>query len=337
MTAVLLAASLAVFAQSKDLALQIALDREGFSCNTIDGSWGEKSDRAFSRWFESNVAGGTPRRGEPAFRSACYREYFASGEPLFRFVRVTASDIASLARIPASASDRSKLASMGYESVKEMMAERGHLSQRALERLNPKVDWSRVKAGDVVKIPHFTSIEEYLASWPRNPSDATYFPEAALVRISLSRCEITAWDSAGGLLATFPCSIPEQVEATPEGCAADSHDDRQPKLHLHAGRRSEESPRPSLRLARRPELSSRSRVDGARPARLRHPRNAESRDNRPSGVAWMLPAFQLERRAAVFHGQARREGDCRELTPRLPSPARTIAGHPTRDICYNSA
>lgn len=215
MTAVLLAASLAVFAQSKDLALQIALDREGFSCNTIDGSWGEKSDRAFSRWFESNVAGGTPRRGEPAFRSACYREYFASGEPLFRFVRVTASDIASLARIPASASDRSKLASMGYESVKEMMAERGHLSQRALERLNPKVDWSRVNVGDVVKIPHFTSIEEYLASWPRNPSDATYFPEAALVRISLSRCEITAWDSSGGLLATFPCSIAQSKSKLP--------------------------------------------------------------------------------------------------------------------------
>ena len=30
------------FAESKTLALQIALDRRGFSCNTIDGQWGHK-------------------------------------------------------------------------------------------------------------------------------------------------------------------------------------------------------------------------------------------------------------------------------------------------------
>ena len=216
MTAVALIAAIAIFAQSKDLALQIALDREGFSCNTIDGSWGEKSDRALARWIDANVAGGLSRRGDSVFRAAFFAEHFASGEPLFRYVRVTAADVASLVQIPASPSERSRLGAMGYESVKELMAERGHLSQRALERLNPKIDWNRIKVGDVVKIPHFTSIEEYLASWPRKAGDlGAAFPEAALVRISLSRCEITAWDSAGGLLATFPCSIAQSKSKLP--------------------------------------------------------------------------------------------------------------------------
>ena len=37
------APSAATFAESKTLALQIALDRRGFSCNTIDGQWGRMS------------------------------------------------------------------------------------------------------------------------------------------------------------------------------------------------------------------------------------------------------------------------------------------------------
>ena len=34
------------FADSKTLAVQIHLDRAGFSCSTIDGQWGAKSERA---------------------------------------------------------------------------------------------------------------------------------------------------------------------------------------------------------------------------------------------------------------------------------------------------
>ena len=44
------AAPAATFAESKTLAVQIALDRRGFSCNTIDGQWGAKSQVALATY-----------------------------------------------------------------------------------------------------------------------------------------------------------------------------------------------------------------------------------------------------------------------------------------------
>ena len=204
--AILATAVAASFAKSSDLALQISLEREGFSCNTVDGSWGPKSARALSRWIESNTAG-EPNPVSPDGRAALYNRHFKGGEPLYRFVRVTKADLSSLVSIPPGAADRANLPRMGYESIKEMMAERGHLSQRAIERLNPRIDWTKIKAGDVVKIPNMPSMQDDLASWPRNGDTASARPEASLVRISLSRCEITAWDANGNMLASFPCSI----------------------------------------------------------------------------------------------------------------------------------
>ena len=36
----------ATFAETTSLSRQIQMDRAGFSCNTIDGVWGGKSERA---------------------------------------------------------------------------------------------------------------------------------------------------------------------------------------------------------------------------------------------------------------------------------------------------
>ena len=49
----LLAATM--FADTKALALQIHLDRAGYSCSTIDGIWGKKSERALQRYIEERT------------------------------------------------------------------------------------------------------------------------------------------------------------------------------------------------------------------------------------------------------------------------------------------
>ena len=135
----------AAFAESKTLALQIHLDRAGYSCSTIDGVWGGKSERALRRYLEER-AGCTNavslRNPEKAFDT-----YFAESPPPFRVEEVTKDDLAAVAAIPEAPAERAKLPRMGYESVKEMFAERGHLSQIALSKLNPGVDWSNVKPG----------------------------------------------------------------------------------------------------------------------------------------------------------------------------------------------
>jgi lipoprotein-anchoring transpeptidase ErfK/SrfK len=157
----------ATFAESKTLTLQIALDRRGFSCNTIDGQWGRKSQVALAS--------------------------------LFRIETVTQREHDALVRIPYTPEGKASLKAMGFETIMEMYAERGHLTEGALRRLNPGVAWPNPPVGTQVKIPEFYA-------WGVERPDSRS-RKASVLRVTLSRFEITAFDEEGRLMALFPCSI----------------------------------------------------------------------------------------------------------------------------------
>lgn len=197
------------FAESKTLAVQICLDRAGCSCNTIDGQWGRKSQSALEHYCRDR------KLPVPETPEAAYDTIFAKEKRLFKFENVTAADIAALVAMPSDPAEKSELDRMGYATIKEMFAERGHVSERALERLNPRIDWSNVKVGDRIIIPDFPSMEEELSVWPKAQSTAPKRPDAALVKVSLSRFEITAYDKSGRLLGLYPCSIARSKSKLP--------------------------------------------------------------------------------------------------------------------------
>lgn len=203
----LLLCSLA-FAETKTLALQICLDRAGYSCNTIDGQWGGKSQRALAAYAAD--------RGEvpPVIPDDAYDRYFSEQEQLFRIEEVTQADLDSIVIMPRAPADKAKLTRMGYGSVLEMFAERGHTSKRAMERMNPGVDWEHLAVGTKLVIPDFPSISEELSVWPKNARSPKR-PEAALVRVSLSRFEVSVYDASGRRIALFPCSIARDKSKLP--------------------------------------------------------------------------------------------------------------------------
>ena len=175
------------FDESPVLLRQIELDQNGFSCNTIDGVAGWKTDRA-----EQIARGKTLKASNP-----------------FRIETVTQADLDSLVTIPKAPADKAKLPRMGYETIKEMFAERGHMSQRGLERLNPGVDWDHIAVGTKLVIPDFPPIENDLSPGKRKR------PAATLIKVSLSRFEITAYDANGNCIALFPCSIARDKSKLP--------------------------------------------------------------------------------------------------------------------------
>ena len=183
------APSAATFAESKTLALQIALDRRGFSCNTIDGQWGGKSQVALATYCAVNgyAVPPTPELARDIL--------FPRERDLFRIETVTQREHDALVRIPATPEGKSKLKAMGYETIMEMYAERGHLTEGALRRLNPNVAWPNPPVGTLVKIPDFVN------------GQAARSVKASVLRVTLSRFEITAFDEKGKLIALFPCSI----------------------------------------------------------------------------------------------------------------------------------
>lgn len=171
------------------LALQICLDRRGFSPNAMDGQTGGKTRAALAAYCAANNLR-PPNPGEEEF---AFERYFPDEPDLFTTVEVTAEDIASLTRIPDTPAGKSRMAKMGYESIREMFAERGHVTQITLGRLNPHIVWENVAPGTKIKIPEVSPV--------------AVGAKAAFVRISLSGFTVTACDLNGRPMALFPCSI----------------------------------------------------------------------------------------------------------------------------------
>lgn len=192
----------ATFAESKTLALQLHLDRAGYSCNTADGVWGRKGERALRR-FQID-------RGEkpaPLTPEIAYDRYFAHAPDPFRIETVTQADLDALVKIPGDPTAKAGLARLGYETIQEMFAERGHVSQKALARMNPGVIWQNVRPGLRLVIPDFPPIQEEFAAAERGRPRRPKRPTAELVRVSLANQEITVFDANGKCLGLFPCSI----------------------------------------------------------------------------------------------------------------------------------
>ena len=198
------------FAESKTLAVQICLDREGYSCNTIDGQWGRKSQSALEKYCAERSLE-VPDTPEEAYDAL----FSKSEKPLFRYETVTQDDIDSLVEMPDDPAAKAELELMGYPTIKEMFAERGHVSRRAIERLNPGVDFSTITAGAKIRIPDFPSMDEELSVWPKGRAGAPKRPEAAKVKISLSNFEVAAYDKSGRMIALFPCSIAKNKAKLP--------------------------------------------------------------------------------------------------------------------------
>ena len=201
------------FAETKALAVQIHLDRAGYSCSAIDGVWGPKAQFALTRFMIDNRL--LSKDMPVPSPDVAFNLLFADKPDPFRIVEVTQADLDAIVSIPEDPAARARLPRMGYESIKEMFAERGHLSQIALAKMNPGVDWKNVKPGLKRVIPDFPPVEEEFKAADRGRPNRPKRPEAALVRVSVSSCTVTALDANGQVLLMMPCSIAANKKKIP--------------------------------------------------------------------------------------------------------------------------
>lgn len=178
------------FGISDDFLLQIALERQMFSMNTIDGAWGAKSDAALKAWLAAHSLPATTNRTE-ALALVTAREQ--DSPPPYRLRRVKPDDSKSLIKIPSSPAEKMLLSSMGYETLLEKYAELGHTTQSTLRLLNPKAAWPNPPPGTVIRIPNVATTNKP--------------PKAALVKVNLSKRQVLVFDAEGTQIAHFPCSI----------------------------------------------------------------------------------------------------------------------------------
>lgn len=123
-------------------------------------------------------------------------------EPLYIQYQVSESDLKRLMHIPATWLGKSEVDRLDYESILELVAEKGRASMDFIKKLNPEINWEKVNPGTLIKIPRI---------------DQPVAERAAFVRVHLYTKTLDVFGTKTNLIAHFPCSIAAKVEKRPVG------------------------------------------------------------------------------------------------------------------------
>jgi lipoprotein-anchoring transpeptidase ErfK/SrfK len=134
------------------LAVQVALDRAGFSPGEIDGRGGPKTRLALSTFQTSANLQPTGVVNEETLGALR-----VPAEPLLNYT-ITAQDVAGpfIDAMPEDMMERAKLPALSYTSALEALAEKFHASPALMRTLNPGATWA---AGETIKVPDVEPFE----------------------------------------------------------------------------------------------------------------------------------------------------------------------------------
>ena len=176
---------------------QLALARRGISCGSLDGVMGSQT-KAGLRAFQHSKS--LPASG---LLDDATRRVLLLTPPAFTNYIVNTNDLARLRPLPRDWLGKSGQASLDYETILELVAEKSWSHPAFIKELNPGVNWAAVPPNTAVRVPNVAA----------PPDDAT----AAFIRISLSGRSLEVFDARTNLLVHFPCSIAHLVEKRPVG------------------------------------------------------------------------------------------------------------------------
>ena len=177
--------------------VQVALVRNAFSSGSLDGVMGSQT-RAALRAFQRRAA-----LSETGALDEETKSRLSLASPPTMTYTITTNDVARLQPLSKTWLGKSQQTALDYETILELVAEKGRASPNLIRRLNPTLDWTNVVAETAVKIP-----------------DVQYPPPAAkagFAIIGLSGKTLDVFDAETNLLAHFPCSIAARVEKRPVG------------------------------------------------------------------------------------------------------------------------
>ncbi len=184
------------------IAMQVALDRAGFSAGAIDGQLGTSTKRAAEAYRQQDG-----RDPEPA------------SEPLTNY-QIAEGDVAGpfAESIPRDLVEQSKLPALSYTSVVEALAERFHTTPKVLQTLNPDAAF---KAGDQIQVPN---VEPFTvpSAQPNKTKPAAVGTSGqtasdVVVRVSRSTSSLTVTGADGKIVVFAPVTTGSEHDPLPIG------------------------------------------------------------------------------------------------------------------------
>jgi lipoprotein-anchoring transpeptidase ErfK/SrfK len=195
----------------RGLALQVALDRAGFSPGALDGQMGSNTKKALAAYRQA-------KGGEPP-----------SVEAVTAY-QITEQDVAGPfeKNIPTDLVEQSKLKALAYRSPLGMLAEHFHATPALLERLNPEATFT---AGEQIVVPNVDAMliplekpaseqkptaKEKQAAAKQAEADVAAKPDV-VVTVSKSGSSLTVTDVSGTVVMYAPVTSGSEKDPLPIG------------------------------------------------------------------------------------------------------------------------
>jgi lipoprotein-anchoring transpeptidase ErfK/SrfK len=183
------------------LRAQVYLDRIHYSVGAIDGRWGRNS--AITVWFFQRARGmqATGDLDEQTFRRLAAEAAYAQ---VIVTQTLTPDDVKGpFQPVPGSPYEKAKLSYLGYETLREKLAERFHSAEDFLELLNPGVNFSDLTAGATINVPNV-----------REPMTTDQHDIVRIV-ISISGNSLNGFDANGNLVFHAPSTVGSGYDPSP--------------------------------------------------------------------------------------------------------------------------
>ena len=194
----LLAASISAAPSLPALALQVALDRAGFSPGQIDGRNGRFTSRARDAYIEAKRASIEP-----------------SATPLTQYMITEADAVGPFVeQIPSDMEEQAKLQTLAYTSIVEALAERFHASPTLLKELNTGATFT---AGTTISVPAVDPFMLPTRQGERPKASGDSGVRAASIELSRETQAIVARDASGGVLFYAPVTVGSEQDPLPVG------------------------------------------------------------------------------------------------------------------------
>src|SRR5688500_488490 len=185
------------------LAVQVALDRAGFSPGEIDGRGGPKTRLALSQFQKSASLKPTGVVSEETLTALR-----APAEPILSYT-IAPQDVAGpfIGSMPKDMMESAKLPALTYTTALEALAEKFHASPALIQSLNPGAKWA---AGETIKVPDVEPFDL--------PTKAVKGAAGAIeVVISGATKSLVVRDAGGQILMHAPVTIGSSKDPLPIG------------------------------------------------------------------------------------------------------------------------
>lgn len=225
------------------LAVQVRLDRAGFSPGEIDGSGGPNTTRAIEAFQRAR---GLPESGRP---DAATKEALEAADQRDVLVDRTLSDedvAGPWTPIPEDMMAQAMLPALGYTSPLERLAEQVHAAPALLRALNPGATFDR--AGEIVRVPDVDEVGaapsaprpvrtrgEPAATRHDRPvaERASTRVDAVLVRVSKATSALTVTSADGAVVFHAPVTLGSEHDPLPLGEWSVTGVQRNPVFHYN--------------------------------------------------------------------------------------------------------